>query len=87
MANEAPAPFNATEVRAWLREQGRQVGSRGRIAVELHRAYLDANTERAKQIARELGTMPKNRQLGESHLDKTALLMARPGLRAQADAA
>lgn len=87
MANEAPVPFNATEVRTWLRDQGTQVGSRGRIAVERHRAYLDAHPERAKQIAKELGTMPKNRQLGESHLDKTALLMARPGLRAQADAA
>lgn len=87
MANEAPAPFNATEVRAWLRDQGQQVGSRGRIAVALHRSYLDANPERAKQIARELGTMPKNRQLGESHLDRTAALMARPGLRTKPEAA
>jgi hypothetical protein len=81
---EEVMPFNANEVRTWLHGLGETVGTRGRIAVSKHRAYLDANAARARQIAKELGTMPKNNQLKDKDLDATAFSMARPGLRGKA---
>lgn len=65
------APFEAKEVRAWLREQGVEVGTRGRINRERFVAYLEAEPERAKEIAKELGT---------KGVEATATAMSRPAL-------
>lgn len=84
---EAPAPFKAEEVRAWLRETSATVGTRGRIALSLHLNYLQANPDRARQIARQLGTMPRNNQLRDADLEATAKAMSRPSQEAKAAAA
>jgi hypothetical protein len=83
MTEEAPTAksFNAREVRAWLTAQGEVVGSRGRIAVSKMRSYLDANPERAREIARELCGAGEEWAPTETGLDAVALSMARPGLR------
>lgn len=66
---EAPSPYAAKEVRAYLREKGIEVGTRGRINREHFVAYLEAEPERAKEIARELGT---------KGAEATATAMSRP---------
>lgn len=64
-----PAPYAAKEVRAWLRENKVEVGTRGRINREHFLAYLEAEPERANEIARELGT---------KGVEATATAMSRP---------
>jgi hypothetical protein len=63
------APYAASEVRAYLRENGVEVGTRGRINREHFVAYLEAEPERAKEIAAELGT---------KGVEATATAMSRP---------
>jgi hypothetical protein len=63
------APYEAKEVRAYLREKGVTVGTRGRINREHFVAYLEAEPERAKEIAAELGT---------KGVEATATAMSRP---------
>ncbi|RYF55225.1 MAG: histone H1, partial [Comamonadaceae bacterium] len=45
---ESRAPIKTTnrEIRAWAIADGREVSSRGRISVEIERAFLDAQAER-----------------------------------------
>lgn len=61
-------PFAASEVRAWLVEQGVEVGSRGRINRAHFKNYLVAEPERAAEIATEL--------LGDVNADDDAVAQA-----------
>lgn len=68
-AETEAAPYAASEVRAYLRENGVTVGTRGRINREHFVAYLKAEPERAREIAAELGT---------NGVEQTATAMSRP---------
>jgi hypothetical protein len=65
-------PYQASEVRAWLKEQGVEVGSRGRINRAHFVNYLTSEPERRKEIAKEL--------VGDAKADVEAVAnaMARP---------
>lgn len=63
------APYAASEVRAYLREKGVPVGTRGRINRQHFVDYLNDEPERAKEIAKELGT---------KGVEATATAMSRP---------
>lgn len=65
-------PYQASEVRAWLKAKDVEVGSRGRINRAHFVTYLNEEPERRKEIAKEL--------LGDSKADVEAVAaaMARP---------
>lgn len=68
--------INASDIRAWARENDIPVGTRGRLAPELKTAYFRANPATARAVAHEAGieVPAKGRLSDEAILSVTSTL-------------